>query len=175
LIDEFAPAVVTTGKAPAIVRRETSFTGLTCSFAKFALNLNDGNIYESMTLGTITVDSRQVAQGRVKRTTPIPVYDYNYFEEHTVLKGDKPRPSGEVAVVVDFDHQGQNLGGPATLTLKVNGSKVADGKMKATVGGRFGIDTSGIGEDSGQPVAFDYKAPVKFNGEIEKVVVESNK
>lgn len=43
--------------------------------------------------------------------------------------------------------------------------------MKATVGGRFEIDTFGIGEDSGQPVTPDYKAPFKFNGEIERVVI----
>jgi hypothetical protein len=30
----------------------------------------------------------------------------------------------------------------------------------------------GIGEDSGQPVTFDYKLPFAFTGEIEKVVVD---
>ena len=44
--------------------------------------------------------------------------------------------------------------------------------MEATVGGRFGIDTFGIGEDSGQPVTHDYKAPNKFTGAIDRVVVE---
>jgi len=104
----------------------------------------------------------------------IPVFDYNYFENHTVLKGDKPLPSGEVTVAVDFDYEGQKPGGPAALTLKVDGRKVADGSLKATVGGRFGIDTFGIGEDTGQPVTHAYQPPFKFNGTIEKVVVESN-
>jgi len=102
----------------------------------------------------------------------VPVLDYNYFDEHTVLKGDKPLPEGEVTIEVDFDYQGEKPGGPAALTLKVNGGKVADGKMKATVAGRFGIDTFGIGEDSGQPVTNAYKPPFKFTGEIEKVTVE---
>jgi len=56
--------------------------------------------------------------------------------------------------------------------VKVNGKPVAKGNMKATVGGRFGIDTFGIGEDSGQPVTFDYKPPFKFTGTIEKVTIE---
>lgn len=51
------------------------------------------------------------------------------------------------------------------------GEKVAEDKMAATVAGRFGIDTFGIGEDSGQPVTSSYKPPFKFNGEIEEVVI----
>jgi hypothetical protein len=35
---------------------------------------------------------------------------------------------------VDFAYQGVKPAGPAALALKVNGTKVADGKMKATVG-----------------------------------------
>jgi hypothetical protein len=34
--------------------------------------------------------------------------------------------------------------------------KLARGKREAAVGGRFGIVTFGIGEDSGQPVTHDY-------------------
>jgi hypothetical protein len=73
---------------------------------------------------------------------------------------------------VDFDYQGETPGGPAALALKVNSETVAEGKMGAIVGGRFSIDTFGIGEDSGQPVTFAYKAPFKFTGEIEEVVIE---
>jgi arylsulfatase len=102
----------------------------------------------------------------------VPVFDYNYFEEHTVLKGDKALAAGDTTIHLGFDYQGEQPGGPAVLTLKVNDEKIAEGKMKATVGGRFGIDTFGIGEDSGQPVTFDYKPPFAFTGEIEKVVVD---
>ena len=34
------------------------------------------------------------------------------------------------------------------------------------------VDTFGIGEDSGQPVPFDYQPPNRFTGEIEKVVID---
>ncbi|MNW12656.1 hypothetical protein D3C71_2104080 [compost metagenome] len=56
--------------------------------------------------------------------------------------------------------------------LKVNGETVGTGSMDATVGGRFGIDTFGVGEDTGQPVTSAYQAPFKFNGQIERVTVD---
>jgi arylsulfatase len=46
--------------------------------------------------------------------------------------------------------------------------------MSATVAGRFGIDTFGIGEDTGQPVTNAYQSPFKFNGAIEKVTIIVN-
>ena len=101
----------------------------------------------------------------------IPIFDYNYFEEHTILKGDKAI-DGEMKIELKFDYKGgDKAGAGADLTLTVNGKKVAEGKMAGTVAGRFGIDTFGIGEDSGQPVTGAYKPPFKFNGEIEKVSI----
>jgi arylsulfatase len=87
------------------------------------------------------------------------------------VKGNVPVPAGEATLDVVFDYQGKKPGGPAAITLKVNGKSVSTGKMEATVGGRFGVDTFGIGEDSGQPVTFDYKPPFRFTGEIEKVTI----
>ncbi len=101
----------------------------------------------------------------------VPVFDYNYFEDHTIVKGNVPVPAGEATLEVVFDYQGKKPGGPAAITLKVNGKLMSTGKMEATVGGRFGVDTFGIGEDSGQPVTFDYKPPFRFTGEIEKVTI----
>ena len=104
----------------------------------------------------------------------VPVFDYNYFEQHTVVKGGSALPEGKSIVSVDFAYMGGEgeMGQGADITLSVNGEKVAAGSMEATVGGRFGIDTFGIGEDSGQPVTHAYQAPFKFTGEIEEVVVE---
>lgn len=104
----------------------------------------------------------------------VPVFDYNYFDKHTVIRGNKPIPAGLVTLNVDFAYRGGKgeAGKGADIILSVNGEKIAEGRMEATVAGRFGIDTFGIGEDSGQPVTPNYKAPFKFTGEIEKVVVE---
>ncbi|WP_235034270.1 arylsulfatase [Roseiconus lacunae] len=102
----------------------------------------------------------------------VPVFDYNYFEEHTVVKSNQALPSGESTLEVDFDYAGGGAGKCATITLKVDGREVGRQSMGATVGGRFGIDTFGIGEDSGQPVTDAYQPPFKFNGEIEKVTIK---
>jgi arylsulfatase len=102
----------------------------------------------------------------------VPVFDYNYFEEHTIVKGDRPLAAGAATVAVDFAYAGGGVGKGAKITLTVNGQKVAEGAIPATVAGRFGIDTFGIGEDSGQPVTFAYKPPFAFTGEIKKVVVD---
>jgi hypothetical protein len=36
----------------------------------------------------------------------------------------------------------------------------------------YGLRGGVFGEDSGQPVTFDYEPPFKFTGEIEKVVID---
>ncbi|MEJ8853098.1 arylsulfatase [Variovorax robiniae] len=101
----------------------------------------------------------------------VPIFDYNYFDEHTVVKSSKPLPDGESTIQLDFDYAG-GRGKGAKIALKVNGETVGTGSMEATVGGRFGIDTFGVGEDTGQPVTPAYKAPFKFNGDIQQVTVD---
>ncbi|MBJ3777367.1 sulfatase-like hydrolase/transferase [Acuticoccus mangrovi] len=104
----------------------------------------------------------------------VPVFDYNLFEKHTVVKGTEPLSGGEAEITLDFAYQGAEgeVGKGAEIVLSVNGREVSRGGMDSTVAGRFGIDTFGIGEDSGQPVTEEYEAPFSFTGTIEKVVVE---
>ncbi len=103
----------------------------------------------------------------------VPVFDYNYFEQHTIVKGSKALSPGAATVSVDFSYRGAEgeAGKGADIALMVDGKKVASATMDATVGGRFGIDTFGIGEDSGQPVTHAYQPPFPFGGQIEKVTV----
>jgi arylsulfatase A-like enzyme len=102
----------------------------------------------------------------------VPIFDYNYFEDHAVIKADKPVPDGESKLELAFDYAGGGQGKGGKVTIKVDGDQVAQGEIPATVAARFGVDTFDIGEDSGQPVTFDYKPPFKFGGEIEKVVID---
>lgn len=101
-----------------------------------------------------------------------PVFDYNYFDKHTIVKSNKALPNGKTKLTMNFDYEGKEPGKGGKVTLLVDGQKVAEGKVPATVSGRFGTDTFGIGEDSGQPVSFDYKPPFKFNSKIEQVVID---
>jgi arylsulfatase len=101
----------------------------------------------------------------------VPVFDYNYFDDHTTLKGSDAI-DGDATIEVDFAYEGSDTpGGPATVTLSVDGEQVAQEKLDATVPGRFGIDTFGIGLDTGQPVTTDYEAPFAFTAEIEQVEI----
>jgi hypothetical protein len=45
-------------------------------------------------------------------------------------------------------------------------------RIENTVAGRFGIDTFGIGSDTGSPVTGTYKPPFPFSGTIERVDIE---
>jgi arylsulfatase len=102
----------------------------------------------------------------------VPVFTYNYFGDYTTLRGSEP-VEGKASILVDFAYDGgEKPGAGATVTLSVDGTQVAQEKMAATVPGRFGADTFGIGEDSGQPVTTDYKVPFRFTGTIDEVVID---
>jgi arylsulfatase len=101
----------------------------------------------------------------------VPVFDYNYFGDHTIIKGLAPIKD-ESTIVVDFAYEGGKPGAGATVTLSVDGKKSPAQKMDATVPGRFGVDTLGIGMDTGQPVCDDYRPPFAFSGKIEEVTFQ---
>ncbi|WP_431241503.1 hypothetical protein ACQ9BO_15650 [Flavobacterium sp. P21] len=102
-----------------------------------------------------------------------PTFLYNFFEsEIVVIKSTKKLPDGEATIKMDFKYDGGGLGKGGLFTLYLNNEKVGEGRIKATVAGRFGIDTFGIGQDDGSPVTEDYKAPFKFEGHIKSVDIE---
>ena len=57
--------------------------------------------------------------------------------------------------------------------ILVDGKKVGEGKIPATVPLRFSLDeTFDVGEDTGTPLDFKtYDVPFKYNGELDKVTV----
>ncbi len=40
----------------------------------------------------------------------VPVFDYNYFEDHTVVQGKQPLPAGNATLTVDFTYGGSGVG-----------------------------------------------------------------
>jgi hypothetical protein len=67
----------------------------------------------------------------------MPIFDYNYFEDHAVVKGDYPVPDGEAKIELAFDYAGGGQGKGAKVTIKVDGEQVAQGDIPATVAARF--------------------------------------
>jgi arylsulfatase A-like enzyme len=97
------------------------------------------------------------------------VYHYKFFDERYVVTSTEPVPPGKSTVKVDFVYDGGGVGKGGTATLYINGKKAGEGRIPNTVAGRFGIDTFGIGEDTGAPVSNTYKTPYAFTGKIERV------
>ena len=77
-----------------------------------------------------------------------------------------------VFIKVDFKYDGGGEGKGALLTLLLNNEKVGESRIERTVPGRFGIDTFGIGEDSGSPVTHHYKPPFSYQGHIKEVNID---
>lgn len=101
------------------------------------------------------------------------VYDYNWFEEQrTAITSSKPVPAGKAALRMDFAYDGGGPGKGGVVSLFINDEKVGEGRLEKTVPGRFGIDTFGVGVDTGSPVSQAYAPPFAFTGTIEKVDIE---
>ncbi|WP_145285559.1 arylsulfatase [Pirellulimonas nuda] len=105
------------------------------------------------------------------------VYHFNWFDEtRTVITSSEPVPAGKSTVRFDFAYDGKSgeLGKGGIGTLFIKGKKVGEARIEKTVPGRFGIDTFGVGMDTGSPVSNSYKPPFSFTGTIEEVRVELN-
>jgi arylsulfatase len=55
----------------------------------------------------------------------VPIFDYNYFGEHTVLKAPQALAPGDVTIELDFNYAGGGVEKGADLVLKANGQMVA--------------------------------------------------
>jgi arylsulfatase A-like enzyme len=100
------------------------------------------------------------------------VYHYKFFDDRYTITSTEPIPVGKSTVKFDFAYDGGGIGKGGTGTLYINGKKVGEGRIPQTVPGRFGIDTFGVGSDTGAPVSNTYKPPFAFTGHIEKVEIK---
>jgi arylsulfatase len=96
-------------------------------------------------------------------------YEFNLFEvQRTKLKSKEKLPTGKVKMEVE-SRLTAKIGGPMDVSLKVNGTEVAQGQVPATMSLHFSSNsTFDIGTDLGSPVSLDYfdQAPFAFNGTI---------
>ncbi|MDT7746178.1 MAG: hypothetical protein QOE59_5256 [Actinomycetota bacterium] len=102
-----------------------------------------------------------------------PCYVYNRFglRWHT-LRGAEPMPAGRHEVRLDFCYDGGGVGRGGTAVLSVDGVKVADGVVDATVAYYFSFDeTFDVGVALGTPVSDDY-ADTDFTGTVHRVRID---
>jgi arylsulfatase len=101
------------------------------------------------------------------------VYHYNWFErERTNLVSSIPVPPGRSTVSMEFAYDGGGLGKGGEAVIGLDGQEVGRTRIANTVAGRFGIDTFGVGSDTGSPVGKSYKTPFRFTGKVLRVDVE---
>jgi arylsulfatase len=110
----------------------------------------------------------------VKNGKPMFIYRLSNQPQHmTVIQSLQSIGAGKHTISLDFNYDGGGAGKGAIVILYVDGKKVAEGKIPATIGLRFSLDeTFDVGEDTGTPLDFKtYDVPYKYNGELHKVTV----
>jgi arylsulfatase len=102
------------------------------------------------------------------------IYEYNFFgKERYSVESETELPEGEVEVTMDYEQKPGKEDNPSvggSVTLSVNGKKVAEGELKNVVPSRFSAtETLDIGADLGSTVSETYEAPNEFSGKIDTV------
>jgi arylsulfatase len=99
-------------------------------------------------------------------------YCYNWSGlKHFFVESAGPIPAGEHQVRMEFAYAGGGLGKGGKATLYVDGKKVGEGDIQATLAMIFSADDGlDVGEDTGAPVSPDYGPKGnRFNGEIKGI------
>ncbi|HRQ41330.1 MAG TPA: arylsulfatase [Chloroflexota bacterium] len=104
-----------------------------------------------------------------------PAYCYNLFGlQQFKVYGDTDIPAGEHQVRMEFAYDGGGLAKGGNVTLYLDGNKVGEGRITATVPMIFsGDETTDLGNDSATPVSSDYgPKDSKFNGRVRWVQID---
>jgi arylsulfatase len=104
-----------------------------------------------------------------------PAYCYNLFGlQQFKVHGDAPIGPGQHQVRVEFAYDGGGLAKGGDVTLFLDGTKVGEGRVDATVPMVFSADeTTDVGSDSATPVSDDYgPRDSRFTGRIDWVQID---
>jgi arylsulfatase A-like enzyme len=104
-----------------------------------------------------------------------PAYCYNLFGlERFKVFGEEAIPAGEHQVRLEFAYDGGGLGKGGTAALYLDGDKVGEGRVEATVPMLFSADeTTDLGSDSATPVTDDLgPAETRFSGRVRWVQLD---
>ncbi|MGW5239253.1 arylsulfatase [Monashia sp. NPDC004114] len=104
-----------------------------------------------------------------------PTYHYNFLGLHRfTIEAGTQIPAGDHQLRMEFTYDGGGLGKGGTVTLYVDGDRIGDGRVEATVPIIFsGDETCDVGSDTASPVSPDYTPHgSRFNGKIEWVQLD---
>jgi arylsulfatase A-like enzyme len=105
----------------------------------------------------------------------VPAYCYNLFGlQRFAIAGDGALPPGEHQVRMEFAYDGGGLGKGGAVSLYVDGEKVGEGRVEATVPLVFSADeTADVGSDTATPVSDDYgPGDSEFSGSVRWVQLD---
>jgi arylsulfatase len=104
-----------------------------------------------------------------------PKYCYNLLglARYTVT-GDAPLTEGTHLLRMDFAYDGGGLGKGGTVTLDLDGTKIGDGRVDATIPLIFsGDETTDLGKDAASAVSDDYAPETSaFSGTVNWVQID---
>ena len=102
-------------------------------------------------------------------------YGYNLASlSHSYVEASEPVPAGIHQIRMEFAYDGGGLGKGANITLYVDGAKVGEGHLEATIPIGFSADeTTDVGKDTGSRVVPDYGYGSKFTGKVHWVTIET--
>jgi arylsulfatase len=104
-----------------------------------------------------------------------PRYCYNLLGlRRFTIEGDASIPAGTHQVRMEFGYDGGGLAKGGTVQLFLDGTKVGEGRVDATVPLVFSADeTADIGRDSASPVSDDYAGETSiFTGRVNWVQID---
>ena len=108
--------------------------------------------------GVIVAQEAPSAAGRSTRTRAGRRTANLFGLQRFKVYGEEPLTAGEHQVRVEFAYDGGGLGKGGTATLYVDGEKVGEGRVEATVPMVFSADeTTDIGSDTATPVTDDLR------------------
>ena len=125
--------------------------------------------------GTIVAQGGAFGGWTVYMTDGRPAYCYNLFGlQQFKVYGNDTVPSGEHQVRVEFAYDGGGVGKGGTATLYLDGDKVGEGRVEATVPMAFSADeTTDIGSDTATPVTDDLReGKTRFTGRVRWVQID---
>jgi len=96
------------------------------------------------------------------------VFDYNAFDDHTVVTSTKPIPDGATNLAVELRRRDDRSAG---VQLLIDGSRAGGGTIPWLMGTISSVGAS-IGHDAGSAVSPDYDGPFAFTGQLQQIDIQ---
>ena len=98
------------------------------------------------------------------------VFDYNAFDQHTVIESSVLLPAGACELTVKVRRHAGRLG---SASIEIDGAPVGEAELPLLMRMISSVGPS-VGYDHGSPVSSRYAAPFAFQGTLHEVVIQAS-